>query len=309
MINSFPTTASTRRKSLRILPYISLIISTLSFTGCNVFDREEDIPAYLFIDNFQLETKSDNSQGSNDHDILDAWVYVDGQLIGAFEVPVTVPILVADTARVTVLAGVKNNGRANNRVIYPFYRAVQDTMILKPGGMDSIFPVIEYHDSTVFEWIEDFEDRTISMEPSGLDVEEDSIRLTLDPNEVFNHHAKSLVSGYVEFDSANQKFENSTISKFTVPRNSSAYLEMNYNLETNTQVGFYVFDASGIQIDRIPVLVLFPTDGEWKKSYISFNEDMSNPDYANATFKVFFEAYGPETGGRIYVDNLKLVHF
>ncbi len=308
MIESFSTTEFVARNMRSLLIYTSLLGSML-LSGCNVFDREEDIPAYLFIDEFQLETKSDNSQGSNDHDIVDAWVYVDGQLIGAFEVPVTVPILIADTARVTVLAGVKNNGRSNNRVIYPFYRAIQDTMILEPGGMDSIFPVIQYHDSTVFKWIEDFEDRTISMEPSGTDVEEELIQLTLDPNEVFNHHPKSLVSGYVEFDSVNQKFENSTISKFSIPGNSSTYLEMNYNLETNTQVGFYVFDASGVQIARIPVLVLFATEGQWKKSYISLNEDMSNPSYANATFRVFLEAYGPEAGGRIYVDNLKLVHF
>ncbi|MBO6518380.1 MAG: hypothetical protein JJ975_17740 [Bacteroidia bacterium] len=303
----FPVLALQQRKTSLFL--IALICITVS--GCSVFDREEDIPAYLYIDSFELTTKSDNSQGSNAHDILDAWVYVNGQLIGAFEVPAMVPVLEKDTARVTILAGIKKNGRSDDREIYPFYQGVQDTMILVPGKIDSIFPSLTYHDSTTFVWIEDFEDRAISFEPSGTNVEEDSMHLTFDPNEVFEHSAQSQVSAYVEFDSADQKFENATISKFTIPGNSSAYLELNYNLETSMQVGFYAYDQSGTQIDRIPVLILFPTNDVWKKSYVSFNEDISNPRFENATFRVFLEAYGPDDNpnGRIYIDNLKLVHF
>ena len=36
-----------------------VVVSLLSVAGCNVFDREETIPAYLFIDEFTLETKND----------------------------------------------------------------------------------------------------------------------------------------------------------------------------------------------------------------------------------------------------------
>ena len=288
-----------------------VVVSLLSVAGCNVFDREETIPAYLFIDEFTLETKNDNSQGSAAHDIRDAWVYVDGNLVGVFEVPVTVPILTIDTARVTVLGGIINNGLVDNRKIYPFYKAIQDTIILTSNKIDSIFPSVTYHDSTQFKWIEDFEDRTISMEPSGVNTTEDSIRLTMDPNEVLDYSNRNQVSGYVEFDSVGQVFESSTISRFTIPSNSSAYLEMNYNLESGTQVGFYVFNEAGIQIDRVNVLYLFPTDGEWKKSYVSFNEDMSNPDYANATFKVFLYSSNSSDNpnARNYFDNLKLLHY
>ncbi len=290
---------------------ILLAFFVIALNACNVFDREEPTPVYFFIDNFKLETKSDNSQGSNAHDIRDAWVYVDGQLVGAFEVPVTVPIIASDTVRVTILAGVKKNGRSDDREIYPYYRAIQDTLIVTPGNIDSFFPKISYHDSTEFKWIEDFEDRTISFEPSGVDIEEDSIRLTFDANEVFNHSALNQVSGYVEFDSINQRFENSTISKFTIPSNSSTYLEMNYNLESEAQIGFYAYTQGGDLIDRVNVLYLFKTNGEWKKSYISLNEDMSDPRFANATFKIFIYAknFSDNPNARLYFDNLKLLHF
>lgn len=292
--------------------WISLVFTLIFIPSCNTFDREEPIPAYLFIDNFTLDTKSDNSQGSNAHDILDAWVYVDGILLGAYEVPVTIPVLNVDTARITVLAGVKKNGLSNNRIIYPYYKGIQDTMILVPGRVDSIFPVVTYHDSTTFALIEDFEDRTISFEPSrDSSVTEDSMRLTFDPSEVYNHNNLNLVSGYVQFDSVGQLFENATISRFTIPTNSSTYLEINYNLETETQIGFYAYDASGAIIDRIEVLYLFKTKGEWKKSYISLNEDMSNPRFAGASFKLFVYARNnsDNPNARIYLDNLKLLHF
>ncbi len=296
---------------LKSLTVIASIATILLLNGCNTFDREEQTPVYFFIDTFSLTTKSDNSQGSNAHDIKDAWVYVDGQLIGAFEVPVTIPVLAMDTARITILAGIKKNGRSDDREIYPFYKAAQDTMVLVPGRIDSFFPKIRYHDSTEFKWIEDFEDRTISFEPSGVDIEEDSMRLTYDPSEVYRHSNLNQVSGYIEFDSINQRFENSTISKFAVPRNSSTYLEMNYNLETEAQIGFYAYDQVGILIDRVNVLYLFKTDGEWKKSYISLNEDMSDPRFTNATFKIFIYAknFSDNPNARVYFDNLKLLHF
>lgn len=296
---------------LKSLTGVVIIATVLLLNGCNTFDREEQTPVYFFIDNFSLTTKADNSQGSNAHDIKDAWVYVDGQLIGAFEVPVTIPVLAMDTVKVTILAGIKNNGRSDDREIYPFYKALQDTLILVPGRIDSFFPTIKYHDSTQFKWIEDFEDRTISFEPSGNDIEEDSIRLTFEPSEVYNHSNLNQVSGFVEFDSINQRFETSTISKFSVPRNSSTYLEMNYNLETPTQIGFYAYDQAGILIDRVNILYLFETDGVWKKSYISLNEDMSDPRFTNATFKIFIYAknFSDNPNARIYFDNLKLLHF
>lgn len=302
---------------LKSLTVIAFIATILLLNGCNTFDREEQTPVYFYIDTFALTTKSDNSQGSNAHDIKDAWVYVDGQLIGAFEVPVMVPVLAMDTARITILAGIKKNGRSDDREIYPFYKALQDTMVLVPGRIDSFSPSIKYHDSTEFKWIEDYEDRTISFEPSGSDITEDSMRLTFEPSEVYRHSNLNQVSGYVEFDSINQRFENSTISKFTIPSNSSTYLEINYNLETEAQIGFYAYDQAGILIDRVNVLYLFNTkntvtgDYDWKKSYISLNEDMSDPRFSNATFKIFIYAknFSDNPTARLYFDNLKLLHF
>ncbi|MCB9261419.1 MAG: hypothetical protein H6607_03515 [Flavobacteriales bacterium] len=293
----------------------AVLLLTIGGTSCNVVDREEQIPAYLFIDTFSLTTKTDNSQGSNAHDIVDAWVYANGQLIGTFEVPATIPILANDKRRITIFGGIKRNGRTDDRAIFPFYKAIQDSVDLKSGKIDSIHPQVVYFDSTKFRWIEDFEDRSISLAKSGINVEKDSIQLTYDPNEVYGYGAKNLVSGFVEFDKDDQKFEAATISKFLIPAGKSTYLEINYKLEANMQVGLYAFDAAGNQIgSAINVLYLFNTknaDGVavWKKSYIHLDPDISQSQYKNASFKVFLQSYGSGAGSRIYFDNLKILHY
>ena len=50
---------------------------------------ENAVPAYLSIPNFTLTTTS--AQGSAAQKITDAWVYVDGNLNGIFELPAKFP--------------------------------------------------------------------------------------------------------------------------------------------------------------------------------------------------------------------------
>ena len=49
---------------------------------------------------------------------------------------------------------------------------------------------------------------------------------------------------------------------------------------------------------------------QWKKAYVSLKEDINNPEYAGATFRVFFNA---QTNGsnekQLFFDNIKLLHF
>jgi hypothetical protein len=49
---------------------------------------------------------------------------------------------------------------------------------------------------------------------------------------------------------------------------------------------------------------------QWKKAYVSLKEDINNPEYTGATFRVFFNA---QTNGsnekKLFFDNIKLIHF
>src|SRR3954471_3898254 len=85
----------------------------LAFSGCN---KEEPIPVYVHIEKISLVANPDGfvnsvtgDEGSLSSKISDAWVYVDEQLVGCFELPVTFPVLAEGTHTVKIRAGIKVN--------------------------------------------------------------------------------------------------------------------------------------------------------------------------------------------------------
>jgi hypothetical protein len=306
-----------RTRTLRSIITLTFSITLLLVNNsCSVLDKAEPTPAYIFLDNFEVQTNSDNSQGSGAADIVDGWLFVDGTLIGVFELPAMVPVIYERAANkvgkpvISVLPGIKNNGLSNSRAVYPFYEGFIDSFELVPGNIDTISPNVKYQSSAIFAWLEDFEDRSISMGKSGVGVTEDSIRLITDPAQIFDD-GKNLISAYIELDTGIQYFENSTISRFNLPRTSAIYLELNYNLDVSMQVGLYVYSSNGTLINQFGVLDLFQTDGQWQKTYVSLAEDINATQSPDAEFKIFFAARGNnlKEKSKIYIDNLKLVHF
>jgi hypothetical protein len=112
-----------------------------------------------------------------------------------------------------------------------------------------------------------------------------------------------------------QKFENSTIANFDLPRKGQEiYLEVNFKCNTEFVIGVYPINAS--IVTGAPIVNLFSTVDEegilqWKKAYISLKEDVNNPEYTGADFRVFFNVQTNTASGTplVFFDNIKLVHF
>ena len=69
----------------------------LLFSGC---DKEEQIPSYIYISEFVLDTKNTNF-GSNSHDFVDAWVYANNKLIvSKLKSPITAILLFEKSCRI-----------------------------------------------------------------------------------------------------------------------------------------------------------------------------------------------------------------
>ena len=64
------------------------VIALLFLCSCQVFDRPEKIPSFIHIDHFDFSI-THSSQGSSSNKITDAWVYMDGNLEGVYELPST----------------------------------------------------------------------------------------------------------------------------------------------------------------------------------------------------------------------------
>ena len=282
------------------------------FSGC---DKDEPIPSYLHIPKIDVTTDP-GTQGSNDHDVLDAWVYVGGDLVGVFELPATIPILTSGTQKLTILGGVKKNGFVNQRVIYPFLKSFELEKEFIPSQVDTISPVLSYNENVQFPWIEDFEDGSISLVRSGSNTTYDSLYITNLENEVYQYDGiENKATGKVEIPLGLQIFENSTIANYDLPRSGQEiYLEINFKCNTEFVVGIY--PITGSFISGVPILNLLSTEDasgtmQWKKTYISLKEDVNDPLYNGADFRVFFNAQtNRETGTpTIFIDNIKLVHF
>ena len=258
---------------------------------------------------------TDAAQGDNSHDIVDGWVYCDGILIGVFELPVRVPILESGEHTITVVPGIKKNGLFDQRITYPFYAPYEEKIELVPTAVDTIVPVIRYRDNVTFSWLEDFEDNAISMEKSGSNTTADSMFVTTDPVHVFNYDGlENKYSGQVNIPAEFQIFENATVQLYELPRKGvDVFLEMNFKCNTEFTVGIY--PVTGSFINGVPIVNFFSTEDnqgkmQWKKAYVSLKEDINNPEYAGATFRIFFNAQTNGEGEKqLFFDNLKLIHF
>ena len=128
-------------------PYLILLI----FISCN---KEEEIPSYIGINDFNLTSNS--SFGENTENIKDVWIYINENLQGVYEIPVTFPVLNKGLQNIRIKAGVKANGIASTRIQYPFYTSYLDTVELVENETINISPSFSYN-SSFDAIVEDFE--------------------------------------------------------------------------------------------------------------------------------------------------------
>ena len=80
--------AMTRNSTLFVIIGLALF---LGFSSCKKFSGSQEVPAYIHIDSLTVDCDY-FTYGANTSNITDAWVYVDDQPIGCFELPATFPI-------------------------------------------------------------------------------------------------------------------------------------------------------------------------------------------------------------------------
>ena len=272
-----------------------------SFLGCN---KEEPIPAYIHIDDFTLTTNY-STQGSASHKILDAWIYIDDQFVGAFEMPCTVPVLFEGPHTLKVLPGVMENGISETRLPYPFYDRYVQSVDLVAGQILDTDPVTVYSQSADLDWIEDYEGLAHGFcTNSGLGDPDTVMKIFIAPDPaVFELNG----SGGVVLGSG--VYFGETCNKYVLPKGGAAvFLELNYNCNTDFNVGLRGYSGSSLQSQGI-ALTLRPTSGEWKKVYVNLTQEVGGAT-TSGTFSVFFSfVKAPALSESfVYLDNIKLIN-
>ena len=288
-----------------------IIILLVFLVSCEAFDKEETIPSYIYIEKIALEVSNDGSQGSNANDIKDAWILVNGSLAGVFELPCKVPVLSSGETEIVIFAGIKVNGQSNNRQFYPFYDTCRKIINLKKANIDTIKAKVKYKSATKFVWKEDFEDMAVSLEKTGITRTVDSLNITGNANEVFDFgKTGNKYSGKVDFRGKRGTFENSSISIFDFPRNTTEiYMEVNYKSDVPVQFGLYPTSGGSLDVG-VPVYLSYANPQEWKKAYIRLSPDVNSSANTGKKFRIFVNAVNTEDKNAvILIDNIKVLHF
>ncbi len=257
----------------------------------------DGIPLYMRMDSVQVNTSS--GQGSNSHNITDVWVEANTDNVGAFGVPCNIPVLQENDVRFVVSAGVKESGQSGVRVIYPFYTTDTFSIVGVRGEHYSHKPNFSYVSGTQFAFTENF-DFTNSFEPSanftlatGADV---------DPVYGGSRCLKLTVSS---LDSSKMV---TSIGAYDLPEGLEVWLEVDYKSEVPFYIGFNGYFTGSSVAYAVPVLFV-NAQPKWNKVYVKLSSLMGN--LRADTYKIYFEALRPygTSGGNVYIDNVKLVHF
>lgn len=285
---------------LKILYTFSIVVIIGIFVSCELINPEEQIPSYIRIDSIGLSAQDYSEYGSSSHKISDAWVYIDNQPIGAFELAAKFPVLWEGTHTVTVKPGIKVNGISATRSIYPFYKPYVVSLNLVKDSIITLNPMVTYFPSTV-KWNEDFEKVGITLEETLFSDTTIVQTLTGDP-EAFEGY-----SGVVHLDAARDYFECKTIESYTLPSGDNpVFLELNY--KTNEQI--YVGVIANSSSQSLPVGILYINKSDvWNKIYINLNNAVnSSPDATD--YQIFFSVRksADNPSAEILFDNIKLLH-
>lgn len=276
--------------------------------SCEIINPPEEIPSYIRISNIDFDPMGN---GSYSHKIVDAWLEVDNEIIGTFELPATIPVLKQGTKKVKIYAGVYRDGIKGLRVIYPFYSNYDSMRILVAGTIDTINLVVNYDSTVIFPFEnvfpfkpeEDFEQGNLFSKNSGnIDIIRKINLDSLDFSEGNNF------IGFIDApEGLTENIDIATTGDYILPK-KPVYLEINFKSNMDLTVGLYARHPGSQPVVSIEKLVLFPANS-WKKIYISLTDEVaSQPD--GTTFNIFFKA--SSLGDKDYyiaLDNIKLLHF
>lgn len=283
------------------LVFITSFLSLFLFQACKKLNPDEQIPAYIHIEKINLKTNS-LTEGSNSAKISDAWVYIDEQLIGCFELPTTFPVLFEGTHQIKIRAGIKVNGIAVTRAPYPFYEIFVQNVDLKKSTRLNLNPVVSYASFTKFNFMENFDGvgTIISPGPAGT---EDTLKQTFNKKNVFEGNG----SGYAHLKKNQLNFQGVSNTSYVLPKaGSPIFLEFNYKCNHSFFAGIYAHtNTSSIET---PVIGMNPSEN-WNKMYVYLTPTIS--EAANATdFSIFFRMYNQDAEDSVglLIDNIKLVY-
>ena len=297
----------------RLISIGLFIVVVFLYTGCSLLDPAIPVPSYIHVDSIHLSipTADKATQGTSSSKITDAWIYVNDQLVGVFEMPCTVPVLANGNSSVSVDAGIKISGISANRGQYPFYNQYNSSSVaLSAGKITKVQPVVNYMAQTKFTWSENFEGVQCAFTTNPLGTTDTVIKFDTARADVFEGRASGVVNLVAGPTAVQFEGVSSPATGFALPSDGTTpvYIELNYKSNNSFTVGVYGGSTSIDFSTPIPVLNINPTP-TWNKIYINLTQTLVQ---VPSPYYVVYFYMTPDVGianPKLLIDNIKLVHF
>jgi hypothetical protein len=262
-----------------------ILLAASSLASCT---RTSVIPAYILIPAIQV-TSDYPTEGSASHKVVDAWVFVDDDAQGVFQLPALIPLPFAGEHEISILAGVLKDGKSVERIAYPFYSLFSTHVQFVTGHVDTIVPTVSYNGLGTFLAIEDFD-----LASSGFGMN----RTTVD-SLVYEGSGSGLVILTTAGPSVTAESE-----PYAIPHDGSlVFLELDYRNETPFEI--HLNDSKTLQDHYL--ITISPKD-LWNKVYVDLTVPVNR--YPADDYRIKFKSdLGDSMDQAVnYWDNIKLLH-
>mgnify|MGYP001233219747 CR=1 FL=1 len=284
---------------IKKLPLIIILLMTSSCEGVFIADTPSYINLTSFTYNGDNISEPPHPNEYNSTNITDSWISMDGEIIGVFEIPATIPILSDGIHSFDIYPGIKVNGISGNRTKYPFYTKFETELELERDMIISITPTTTYSPETLFYFEEQgkFEMLGTMFEKSTLSDTNAIIQ-----NDVVFQGSHSLA---IFLDSMNNYFDIRNINELELPNNT--FLELNFKSNIDFNIGVIIINTGSI--DQKEELIQLYASTEWKKIYLEL-APLLNMGNSNSKFKIYIDGNYNNNYifNSIYIDNFKLVY-
>lgn len=252
---------------------------------------DEEIPAYVHVPAFEVYTTLPE-EGTTSQKITDVWVYVNDQVLGAYQLPATFPVLASGSTKLVFSPGIMANGISSTRVQYPFYTDTIMFVDLAPGEVDTIIPAVTYRGATTFLLNEDFENgneftNTERITTTALAFE-------------------GVACGKMIVDTT-RKTRIVTNTKFSISQQDGvvAFVELNYKSSHVMKAG--IITESATQGNFTISKVFIAPQSEWNKIYLNFTPEINGTLATKFQFFLEVDATSSTDPVEIYIDNVKVL--
>lgn len=291
----------------------ALSLLVLTAVACDMTPSQE--PAYLKVDALALADIQDEPWAGNTHShITTAWVEVDGVNLGAFDLPMDIPVVVSTGMHeVTLYPGIDINGIAGFRGVYPFYEPLVSNIQLSKGSVSSLpignspYAISYGSDCMVGVNLEDFNGAGRTMVPTATSDTTWTI--------VSSTHLKfppingesNVASGMAILNGGIGRFEAVSNTAYILPTGGdNVYVELDYKSTLPITIGVIANRPSGII--QQPTATLYPKK-TWSHAYINLVTEVSGyPDAYD--YQIFIGTAKDSTGkiDTLLIDNMRMIY-